>query len=98
MSRIIWLRSMSVRILEKRGDQTEYTEDDGQTWTVIPEGSLVSMNMWGVFCKYSERTERTIFRYSCKKNLSVNPMKCEYFLPEVVSNLLSERKSNGRSS
>ena len=28
-----------------------------------------------------------------KKNLSVNPMKCEYFLPEVVSNLLSEGKA-----
>ena len=24
-----------------------YTEDDGATWTMLPEGSTVSMNMWG---------------------------------------------------
>ena len=33
--------------IEKRGDDTAYTEDDGKTWTVIPQGSTVSMNMWG---------------------------------------------------
>ena len=78
--------------IEKRGDQTEYTEDDGQTWTVIPEGSLVSMNMWGFSASIlKELKER--FPVFLKKNLSVNPMKCEYFLPEVVSNLLSEGKA-----
>ena len=78
--------------IEKRGDQTEYTEDDGQTWTVIPEGSLVSMNMWGFSASIlKELKER--FPVFLKKNLSVNPMKCEYFLPEVVSDLLSEGKA-----
>ena len=33
--------------IERRGDVTAYTEDDGATWTEIPEGSTVSMNMWG---------------------------------------------------
>ena len=33
--------------IEKRGAETAYTEDEGKTWTVIPEGSVVSMNMWG---------------------------------------------------
>lgn len=78
--------------IEKRGDQTEYTEDDGQTWTVIPEGSLVSMNMWGFSASIlKELKER--FPVFLKENLSVNPMKCEYFLPEVVSKLLSEGKA-----
>ena len=24
-----------------------YTEDEGATWTDLPKGSIVSMNMWG---------------------------------------------------
>ena len=32
--------------IEKRGDVTAYTEDDGATWVTIPAGSTVSMNMW----------------------------------------------------
>ena len=78
--------------IEKRGDQTEYTEDDGQTWTVIPEGSLVSMNMWGFSASIlKELKER--FLVFLKKNLSVNPMKCEYFLPFVVDELLGEKRA-----
>lgn len=47
--------------IEKRPDgTTAYTEDEGATWTVIPEGSTVSMNMWGFQCKPFKRTERTL--------------------------------------
>ena len=67
MSRIIWLAIHERTHIENRGDQTEYTEDDGQTWTVIPEGSLVSMNMWD-FCKYSERTGKNVFSSIPEKN------------------------------
>ena len=33
--------------IEKHGEQAEYTEDDGKTWTALPNDSIVSMNMWG---------------------------------------------------
>ena len=33
--------------IEKREGGAAYTEDDGSTWVEIPEGSTVSMNMWG---------------------------------------------------
>ena len=33
--------------IEKHNGGTAYTEDDGATWTMLPEGSTVSMNMWG---------------------------------------------------
>ena len=33
--------------IEKHDGGTAYTEDDGKTWTMLPEGSTVSMNMWG---------------------------------------------------
>lgn len=55
--------------IEKRGDQTEYTEDDGQTWTVIPEGCPVFHEYVGIFCKYSERTERTFSGIPEKKSV-----------------------------
>ena len=33
--------------IEKKDDGAYYTEDDGNTWQQIPEGSTVSMNLWG---------------------------------------------------
>ena len=33
--------------IEKKGDGAAYTEDEGATWTDLPKGSIVSMNMWG---------------------------------------------------
>ena len=78
--------------IEKRGDVTAYTEDDGQTWTVIPEGSTVSMNMWGftesILVELKQR-----FNKFLDENLEKNPLKCEYFLPFVVDELLSEGRA-----
>ena len=31
----------------KAGDKIKYTEDDGESWTEIPKGKTVSMNLWG---------------------------------------------------
>jgi hypothetical protein len=79
--------------IEKRPDgTTAYTEDDGATWTVIPQGSIVSLNMWGFSASIlKELKER--FQTFLEKNLSSNPLKCEYFLPFVVDELLHEEKA-----
>ncbi len=34
-------------VLKNMEKQAEYTEDDGKTWTALPNDSIVSMNMWG---------------------------------------------------
>lgn len=78
--------------IEKRGDETAYTEDDGATWTVIPEGSIVSMNMWG-FSQSILKELKDRFAKFLDENLEGNPMKCEYFLPFVVDKLLGEDKA-----
>ncbi len=78
--------------IEKRGDETAYTEDDGATWTVIPEGSIVSMNMWG-FSQSILKELKDRFAKFLDENLEGNPMKCEYFLPFVVDELLGEGKA-----
>lgn len=78
--------------IEKHGDRAEFTEDDGVTWTELGEDTIVSMNMWG-FTKsiLSELDER--FTAFLDRELPVNPVKCEYFLPFVVDELLKEGRA-----
>lgn len=78
--------------IEKRGEGAAYTEDDGKTWTEIPKGSTVSMNMWGFSKSILEELENR-FAAFLKENLERNPLKCEYFLPTVVGELLEEEKA-----
>ena len=78
--------------IEKKDDGTYYTEDDGQTWHKIKEGSIVSMNFWG----FSESILKELddrFSKFLDENLEKNPLKCEYFLPTVVNELLDEGKA-----
>lgn len=78
--------------IEKRDGGAEYTEDDGKSWVRLPEGSTVSMNMWGFNASIlKELKER--FPAFLDKNMEVNPLKCEYFLPNVVGELLTEGKA-----
>ena len=78
--------------IEKRGDGTAYTEDDGKTWTVIPKGSTVSMNMWGFSRSILDELSAR-FPSFLEENLETNPLKCEYFLPFVVDELLLEGRA-----
>lgn len=79
--------------IEKRGNETAYTEDEGQTWHVIPEGSIVSMNLWGFTEGFMKELEAG-FAPFLEKGLKENPLKCEYFLPSVVNRLLEEGKAS----
>lgn len=78
--------------IEKRGEETAYTEDDGQTWITLPQGSTVSMNMWGFGASFLKELKERFPRF-LDENLSKNPLKCEFFLPSVVEELLEEDKA-----
>lgn len=78
--------------IEKHGEDAEYTEDGGQTWTVLPKDSLVSMNMWGFTNSIMNELE-TRFVTFLKNELPANPEKAEFFLPFVVDELLQEGKA-----
>lgn len=78
--------------IERHGDVTEYSEDEGATWTEIPAGSIVSMNMWG-FQKSLMQELKAGFPVFLKENLEKNPLKCEYFLPFAVDDLIQEGKA-----
>ena len=78
--------------IEKRDGGIAFTEDDGRTWTAVPADTIVSMNMWG-FTKSILKEIKEGFPAFLDKGLIENPMKCEYFLPTVVSDLLGEERA-----
>ena len=67
----------------KRGEDAAFTEDDGQTFTDLPGSTIVSMNLWGFSAGLIDQLWAR-FPAFLDKNLPVNPLKCEYFLPFVV--------------
>ena len=78
--------------IEKHDGGIAFTEDDGETWNFVPADTTVSMNMWG-FTKSILKEIEEGFPAFLDKGLKENPMKCEYFLPTVVSNLLGEDRA-----
>ena len=81
--------------IEKRDGGIAFSEDDGETWTAIDGDTLVSMNMWG-FTRSILDEIKAGFPAFLEKGIKENPMKCEYFLPSVVSDLLAEGKATVR--
>lgn len=79
--------------IEKHGDIAEFTEDDGATWTELPEETIVSMNMWGFTASVLKEIDAR-FAAFLDRELPKNPIKCEYFLPFVVDELLKEGKAD----
>ena len=73
--------------IEKHEGGIAYTEDDGATWFFLHPETVVSMNMWG-FTRSILDEIRDGFPAFLDQGLSENPMKCEYFLPSVVNDLL----------
>ena len=78
--------------IEKKDGGAAFTEDDGVTWTTLPTDAIVSMNMWGFTASFLKEIENG-FASFLEEGLKKNPLKCEYFLPTVVSNLLSAEKA-----
>lgn len=79
--------------IEKRDGGIAFTEDDGETWTALPEETIVSMNMWGFSRSILDEIQAG-FPAFLDEGIAANPMKCEYFLPSVVSRLLAEDRAS----
>ena len=78
--------------IETYADGIHYTEDGGESWTDLPGETPVSMNLWGFGKSFLEEADRR-FAGWLDENLAKNPLKCEYFLPLVVTELLEEGKA-----
>ena len=78
--------------IEKHGVSPAYTEDVGKTWEKLPDGTIVSMNLWGFSAGMMGELEKG-FPVFLQDNLKKNPLKCEFFLPFAVEELMEEGKA-----
>lgn len=80
--------------IEARGDHAEYRNDDGSIGTLALD-TLVSMNMFGFVPGILDALAKD-FRSFLAEQLPKNPLKAEFFLPSVVSDLMASGKATVR--
>lgn len=78
-----------------RAEGISYSEDEGKSWVVLPEGTTVSMNFWGFTKSMMEEMEKG-FPAFLDQTLRENPLKGEYFLPMAADRLVKEGKATVR--
>ena len=86
------LRATERTKILKDGANARFTEDDGRTWTPLSGDTIVSMNLWGFTHSFLHEAE-VRFPAFLDKALAENPLKGEYFLPSVVTQLLEEGRA-----
>lgn len=74
-----------------------FTEDDGATWTEIPEGTMVSMNFWGFTRSMMDELGKGFVEF-IDRTLAIPPLpdgslsekflKAEFYLPGMADRLL----------
>lgn len=77
--------------IEKYSGGIHFTED-GENWVDVPADTTVSMNMWGFMPSFLEEINARFSAY-LDKALPENPLKCEYFLPIPIAQLIQEKKA-----
>ena len=78
--------------IEKDGADARFTEDGGATWHRLPGSTVVSMNLWGFTRSFLDEAQ-TRFPAFLDRALAQDPLKAEYFLPGVVTQLLEEGRA-----
>ena len=78
--------------IEKDGADARFTEDGGATWHRLPGSTVVSMNLWGFTRSFLDEVQAR-FPAFLDRALAQDPLKAEYFLPGVVTQLLEEGKA-----
>lgn len=72
-----------------------YTEDNGETYTAIPDGTPVSMNLWAFRAGIRDAFAGQFVDF-LNNTLPSNPLKAEFYLPYVPRNLINEGKAQVR--
>ncbi len=72
--------------IERVNGNPAFTQDDGETWTEIKEGTAVSMNFWGFPKEMMAEFEKGFVRF-LENEMPKDPLKAEYFLPFLVDNV-----------
>ena len=64
-------------------------------YTDVSPDTIVSMNMWGFMPSFLDELEGR-FSAFLKEALKTNPLKCEFFLPLPITQLIQEKKATFR--
>jgi len=75
-------------VIEPRPGGAAFTEDGGESWTFIPAGTPVSMNLWAFRTGVKEAFGR-MFRDFLRDTVPANPLKAEFYLPNVPKALIA---------
>ena len=78
--------------IEKDGPDARFTEDGGATWSPLSGDAVVSMNLWGFTRSFLDEAWAR-FPAFLDRTLAENPLKGEFYLPGVVTQLLDEGKA-----
>lgn len=75
-------------VIEPRPGGAAFTEDGGASWTFIPAGTPVSMNLWAFRPGVLEAFPR-MFGDFLRDAVPANPLKAEFYLPNVPKALIA---------
>ena len=81
--------------IEKDGGDARFTEDGGETWTPLSGDTTVSMNIWGFTRSFLDEALAR-FPAFLDRAVAENPIKAEYYLPNVVEQLIREDRARVR--
>jgi choline kinase len=76
--------------IEQFDEAIKFTED-GKSWIELPKDSLVSLNLWGFTPGMMTEIEARFSHFLVENH--GNLLTAEYFLPEIVNQLLEENKA-----
>lgn len=77
--------------IEKLNGKIVYTEDR-ENYSDIPEGTLVSMNIWGLRPSIFPELKSRFVEF-LKNEAVKNPLKSEFYIPKVIDQLIKEDKA-----
>jgi len=86
-----YLVDVRERTRVRRGPEGVQYSDDGEHWITLPPDTIVSMNAWG-FTPAMMRELDSRFRVFLERSAG-NAGTAEYFLPDVVGDLVKEGKA-----
>ena len=78
-------------IARQPSGEIAFSEDEGKSWTALPEDAIVSMNFWGFTLDMMKELERE-FPAALESIFTNNPKKGEFYLPIAVGDLLDAGK------
>ena len=81
--------------ISRDGNGFRYTEDGCKSYVPISGESVVSMNFWGFTPSVFDELAAG-FPDFLEKNLPLNPLKCEYYLPFAVNTAMSGGRADVR--